>query len=75
MRPMTSSSRKTKQCYGNRNKVAQVTVSMTSDSESLREAVIARPSATDAKTKIKIGFSNVRTGRTAQVNRSRKKCS
>ena len=73
------SSRKTKQCYGNRNKkldfsvLEQVTVSMTSDgdSERLREAVNARPSVVYAKTKLKMGFWNVRTmyntGKTAQV--------
>ena len=51
--------------------VKQVTVSMTRDSESLLEAVTARPSAGDAKTKIKIGFWIVKTmydtGKTAQV--------
>ena len=51
--------------------VEQGTVSITSDSESLQEAVTARPSAVDAKPKIKIGFWNIRTmydtGKTAQV--------
>ena len=51
--------------------VEQVSVSVTSDSDSLRRSVTAVPSAVDAKTKIKIGFWNVRTmydtGKTAQV--------
>ena len=58
MRP-TTSSHKTKQCYGNRNKKLYFSVFcgggadycqyMSSDSESLREAVTERPSAVDDK--------------------------
>ena len=51
--------------------VEQGTAGMTSDSESRREAVTARPSAEDAKTKTKIGLWNVGTmydtDKTAQV--------
>ena len=41
--------------------VEQVTATMTSVRESLREAVTVKPSAVDPNTKIKIGFWNVRT--------------
>ena len=70
LKPLTSSSRKhsnvtetelrnsTSRCS---TVVGQVTVSVTTESETIREAVTARPSAVDAKTKIKIGFWNVRT--------------